>query len=56
MTGSHEVRGSIPLGSTNICNTVKGIHRGAFYHLCAYSANFKICSELGPHTQAVAIH
>ena len=20
MTGSHEVRGSIPLGSTNICN------------------------------------
>ena len=37
MTGSHEVRGSIPLGSTNICNTVKGIHIAVPCHLCAYS-------------------
>ena len=34
MTGSHEVRGSIPLGSTNICYTLRSVafkillHRG----------------------------
>jgi hypothetical protein len=25
MTGSHEVRGSIPLGSTNICKTLRSV-------------------------------
>ena len=37
MTGSHEVRGSIPLGSTNICNKLRASIAGALYPLCAYS-------------------
>ena len=36
MTGSHEVRGSIPLGSTNPIKHL-GIHCVPFLILCAYS-------------------
>jgi hypothetical protein len=37
MTGSHEVRGSIPLGSTNIRNKLGHPARVPFVVLCAYS-------------------
>ena len=37
MTGSHEVRGSIPLGSTNNCNKLGHPLRMPFFLLCAYS-------------------
>ncbi len=36
MTGSHEVRGSIPLGSTNICNNLGHTILCPFVKLCAY--------------------
>jgi hypothetical protein len=35
MTGSHEVRGSIPLGSTNNFNNLGHPSRMPFVHLCA---------------------
>jgi hypothetical protein len=37
MTGSHEVRGSIPLGSTNVINNLGRPLRTPFIVLCAYS-------------------
>src|SRR6266545_5561754 len=37
MTGSHEVRGSIPLGSTNSINNLGHPSRMPFLVLCAYS-------------------
>ena len=37
MTGSHEVRGSIPLGSTNSINSLGPPLRVALLILCAYS-------------------
>ena len=37
MTGSHEVRGSIPLGSTNSFNNLGHPFRMPFVVLCAYS-------------------
>ena len=37
MTGSHEVRGSIPLGSTNIYNNLGAAARLPLTVLCAYS-------------------
>src|SRR5687768_347576 len=37
MTGSHEVRGSIPLGSTNSINSLGPLVRWPFPIFCAYS-------------------
>ena len=37
MTGSHEVRGSIPLGSTNSINSLGPLLMWPFALLCAYS-------------------
>jgi hypothetical protein len=37
MTGSHEVRGSIPLGSTNHINSLQAIENPSSRGLCAYS-------------------
>ena len=37
MTGSHEVRGSIPLGSTNNINSLGPLPARPFAILCAYS-------------------
>ena len=37
MTGSHEVRGSIPLGSTNSINRLGPRSKWPFAILCAYS-------------------
>ena len=37
MTGSHEVRGSIPLGSTNSINSLGPRWKWPFAILCAYS-------------------
>ena len=37
MTGSHEVRGSIPLGSTNNRNNLGPLLTWPFAILCAYS-------------------
>ena len=37
MTGSHEVRGSIPLGSTNPINNLGRLIRESFTVLCANS-------------------
>ena len=37
MTGSHEVRGSIPLGSTIIFNGLEATTRWPLRVLCAYS-------------------
>ncbi len=37
MTGSHEVRGSIPLGSTNSINSLGPLLTWPFAVLCAYS-------------------
>ncbi len=36
MTGSHEVRGSIPLGSTNLINNLGRPSRTPFVVLCSY--------------------
>jgi hypothetical protein len=41
MTGSHEVRGSIPLGSTNKINSLRAVRPGRFLLLCAYSVRMK---------------
>ena len=37
MTGSHEVRGSIPLGSTNNINSLQANENCRSMSLCAYS-------------------
>ena len=42
MTGSHEVRGSIPLGSTNICNNLGPRVEWPFVVLCAYTCANKL--------------
>src|SRR6266480_6010687 len=39
MTGSHEVRGSIPLGSTNFRNKLRASIAGVLYLLCLSCAN-----------------
>ena len=36
MTGSHEVRGSIPLGSTNNINGLESLRVWSHAFLCAY--------------------
>jgi hypothetical protein len=48
MTGSHEVRGSIPLGSTNSYKLLKGIHRGcSLPFVCRKVPMFLAASRFG---------
>jgi hypothetical protein len=53
MTGSHEVRGSIPLGSTNQIKQLQVTYSGHLFHLCAYSVRNRlgaVFSEAGMHS------
>jgi Phage integrase family len=45
MTGSHEVRGSIPLGSTNNCNNLGRLNWWPCVVLCAHSVPASMADE-----------
>src|SRR2546421_4038273 len=53
MTGSHEVRGSIPLGSTIIFNNLGPPIEWPFVVLCAYSVLVSLGSEVFSGFQCV---
>jgi hypothetical protein len=46
MTGSHEVRGSIPLDSINIINNLRATCESCpFYFVCRWYATSEICID-----------
>jgi hypothetical protein len=55
MTGSHEVRGSIPLGSTNIFTRLRASIAGAFTFVCLWCANSR-CFIAWPDTIPGSAH